>query len=451
MAGATEFTPEAFDAHLADFYERSVSSGCAVVDAELTQLFPEQVCVFGIAVLATEATPDDKLMLAARGLAGSIDKNEDGAADDPARVIEVRGGESCSPGHFTVFSSSDERKSLDRKIHDLRSYPTLGELMADEITDREGGLDEQMLDLFGAQFSGSADGGYEALGFPGRFTTLSYTSQQDDSSTIQMHVSDYRFEDDLWQGMTESFPKHTDVFKIPVFGTERTSEKAVLHAAIILAELLDNDENGVPDNQKVVDHLVSSYKYAVVFYDFAEVENYFRQHRTYAAIEIEGRGGSLFSMTEIGARYAGAGPPESGGCVDQHLEELYHLVTHGGYAEIYPDIFGSGPGSVLAELTDNARGGHFEQVPSKYPENAWYTNPTVGCQYAGCQDQEYLHWAQYSLLGFNIDRVADIADQWKLATPDMLRKHDPGIVRLLTDPQYALPTVLPDFSYHPQK
>ncbi len=451
MTGATEFTPEAFDAHLADFYERSVSSGCAVVDAELTQLFPKQVCVFGIAVLATKATPDERLMLTAKVLAEFIDTNEDGVADDPARVIEVRGGESCTPGHVIVFSSPDERKSLDRKIQDLRRYPSIGELMADKMTDREGGLDERVLDFFGGRFSGSADGDYDAPGFPGEFTTLSYTSQQEDSSPLQMHPSDYRFEDGLWEGMTGPFPKHTDVFGIPVFGTEKTSEKAVLHAAIILAELLDNDEDGVPDNQKVVDHLVSSYKYAVVFYDFEEVKGYFRQERTEASIEIDRRGGSLFSMTEIGARYAGAPPPESGGCVDQHLEELYHLVAHGGYAEVYPNAFGSGPGSALAELTDNARGGHFEEVPSEYPENAWYTNPTVGCQYAGCQDQEYLHWAQYSLLGFNIDRVADVASQWKLATPELLRKYDPGIVRLLTDPQYALPDVLPDFSYHPQK
>jgi len=450
-AGATEFTPEAFDAHLADSYQRSVSSSCAVVDAELTQLFPKQVCVFGIAVLATEATPDEKLMLATKVLAGLIDTNEDGAADEPARVIELRGGESCTPGHFTVFSSPDERELLDRKIQDLGRYPSIGELMADEMTDHEGGLKEGVLDFFRRWFSGSADGDYDAPGFPGEFTTLSYTSQKEDSSTIQMHASDYRFEDDLWQGMTDSFPKHTDVFEIPVFGTERTSDKAVVHAAIILAELLDNDEDGVPDNRRVVDHLVSSYKYAVVFHDFAEVEDYFRKERTDAAIEIDRKGGYLFSMAEIGARYAGASPPESGGCVDQHLEELYHLVTHGGYAEVYPGIFGSGPGTVLAELTDNARGGHFEEVPGKYPETAWYTNATESCQYEGCQDQEYLHWAQYSLLGFNIDRVADIADQWKLATPELLRKYDPGMLRLLTDPQYALPTVLPDFSYHPRR
>jgi len=445
-AGAAKFTPEAFEAHLADFYKRSVSSGCAVVDSELTRLFPKQVCVFGIAVLATEATPDEKLMLAAKVLAEFIDTNDDGVADDPARVIEVRGGESCTPGHFTVFSSLDERESLNRKIQELGSYPSIGELMADNMTDLE-----RLLDFFRRWFSGSADGDYDAPAFPGEFRTLSYNSQQEDSSTLQMHPSDYRFEDSLWEGMTESLPKHTDVFGIPVFGTETTSDKAVLHAAIILAELLDNDEDGVPDNSKVADYLVSSYKYAVVFYDFAEVESYFRQERVDAAVEIERRGGSLFSMTEIGARYAGAPPPESGGCVDQHLEELYHLIAHGGYAEVYPDIFGSGPGTVLAELTDNARGGHFEEVPSKYPENAWYTNPTENCQYAGCQDQEYLHWAQYSLLGFNVDRAADIAGQWKLATPELLRKYDPGIVKLLTEPEYALPTVLPDFSYHPQR
>jgi len=433
----------------------AVESVCSVVDTELTQLFPKQVCVFGIAVLATEATPDEKLMLVANVLAEFIDANEDGVVDDPASVVGARtsGGESCWPGHFTVFSTFQERLSLDRDLRALRSYASIDDLMADQLTDGEGGLDEGVLDFFRQWFSGSADGEYDGPWFPGQFSelgTLSYTSQQEDSSTLQMHPNDYQFGDDLWQGITAEFPKHTDVFGIPVFGTATTTDKAVLHAAIILAELLDNDEDGVPDNQIVVNHLVSHYKYAVVFYDAAEVDDYFDQCCTNAFMQIERRGGYLFSMTETGIRYAGAPPPESGGCVDQHLEELYHLVAHGGYAEVYHDIFGAGPGSVLSDLTDNARGGHFEEVPSEYPEEAWYTNRTRSCQYAGCQDQEYLHWAQYSLLGFNIDRARDIADEWKLATPDLLREFDPGIVELLTDPQYALPTVLPDFYYRPE-
>ena len=104
--------------------------------------------------------------------------------------------------------------------------------------------------------------------------------------------------------------------------------------------------------------------------------------------------------------------------VDQHLEELYHLVTHGGYTEVYPDIFGPGPGSALSDLMDNARGGLFEDVPSQYPEDAWYTYYDGGCEYAYCQDQEYLHWAQYSLLGFNIDRAGDIKSRSQLEFPD---------------------------------
>ena len=47
---------------------------------------------------------------------------------------------------------------------------------------------------------------------------------------------------------------------------------------------------------------------------------------------------------------------------------------------------------------DEARGGHFEEVPEKYPDEAWYTYYDETCDYE-CQITEYIFWALTSILG----------------------------------------------------
>ena len=40
-------------------------------------------------------------------------------------------------------------------------------------------------------------------------------------------------------------------------------------------------------------------------------------------------------------------------------EEVLHIITLVGYANVYPIVFGECPGTVLAACLDLARGGHF--------------------------------------------------------------------------------------------
>ena len=52
------------------------------------------------------------------------------------------------------------------------------------------------------------------------------------------------------------FCKTSDVFGIKIYATENIDNEKVLHAASILAEYLDNDEDGAVDNQRIINKLV---------------------------------------------------------------------------------------------------------------------------------------------------------------------------------------------------
>ena len=44
-------------------------------------------------------------------------------------------------------------------------------------------------------------------------------------------------------------------------------------------------------------------------------------------------------------------------------------------------------------------------------------------------------------------RREDIANEWRLYNRELVEKHDPDVYRLITDPNYKLPSRLPDGKY----
>ena len=63
------------------------------------------------------------------------------------------------------------------------------------------------------------------------------------------------------------FDKQIDVFGVKLYATPATGTDKMLHAAAVMAEYLDNDEDGIPDNQNVVDMLVERNATLIMFRD----------------------------------------------------------------------------------------------------------------------------------------------------------------------------------------
>ena len=122
---------------------------------------------------------------------------------------------------------------------------------------------------------------------------------------------------------------------------------------------------------------------------------------------------------------------------DPTIEEALHLITRYGDAEVYPEAFGEFPGSAIAVLMDEARGGFFERVPRRYPRDAIYSYDDRSCDYS-CQVTEFTFWAITSMRGLHQNRGHDIGHEWKLHTPALMHSRAAELVDFLSTPEFNI-------------
>jgi hypothetical protein len=222
--------------------------------------------------------------------------------------------------------------------------------------------------------------------------------------------------------------RKVDVLGVPIYAYANVEDVKLLHAANIMAQYLDNDEDGVVDNPALLSALISSNAALYMW----------KQEGQQSSINAQ----DLGADESIPAWHSNGHTSR----FDAALEEIWHVITHSGFANAYPDAFGEDAGTSLTNAMDIARGGHFQSVPSPYPGGAWYTYDDQTCDY-GCMATEYIYWAMTSVLGAQENRTGEIQQEWKLNTKAKVQQMDPAIYQLLTDPQYVFPIVLPDGAY----
>lgn len=235
------------------------------------------------------------------------------------------------------------------------------------------------------------------------------------------------------EGVLSPFTKKVDVFGVKIFAVPTIDDAKLLHAANVMAQYLDNNEDGKADNPKVLKKLLEQ-KSALVMWK-KESDLNMNPPRD-MGIQDLGNDETHPSFVTNGMK----------GKFDAALEEVLHLITHHGYSMVYPEVFGEKPGSKIALAMDLARGGMFQKIPSSYPKNAWYTYDDKTCNYS-CQVTEYFYWALTSLLGAQKNRSSEIGHEWKLNTKEKVQNGDVTVFNLLNNSEYKLPTVLPDGTY----
>jgi len=235
--------------------------------------------------------------------------------------------------------------------------------------------------------------------------------------------------------LEQAFSKKTSVFGIPIYGTTQTPDEVMLHAANVMAQYLDNNEDGKPDNALVVKHMLEQGAALIMTKDEAEIETIFEKIPESEALQDLYASEVIIGNVNVGS-------------FDASIEEVLHLITHVGYAGVYPDVFGETIGSEIANAMDIARGGQFETIPASYPDTAWYTYDDETCNYS-CMVTEYVYWSLTSILGAQVgdERLAQINNEWQLNTLAKVKNKDLTVHTLLTNAEYSLATSLPDGDY----
>ncbi len=233
-----------------------------------------------------------------------------------------------------------------------------------------------------------------------------------------------------------SFNRKVVVFGIDIYAAPGVEDAKLLHAANVMAQYLDNDEDGTIDNQSVLDKMLENKAFLVIWKKQSDMD----------MNPPSGRVGQDLGNDETNPTYVSSGLT---GRFDAALEEVLHLINNAGHSYAYPSVFGQNEGSELANAMDIARGGKFLTIPSSYPANAWYTYSDQTCGYANCQTIEYMYWALTSILGAQAtdERLSEIQNEWKLNTKTKVQNTDTAIYSILTNPTYKMPTVLPDGTY----
>lgn len=231
-----------------------------------------------------------------------------------------------------------------------------------------------------------------------------------------------------------SFNRKVVVFGIDIYAVAKVEDAKLLHAANVMAQYLDNDEDGTVDNQLVLDNMLKNKAFLVMWNSESDLD----------LDPPSNRIGQDLGNDETNPSYVSSGKT---GRFDASLEEVLHIINNAGHSSAYPDAFGQFQGSELANAMDIARGGQFLTIPSSYPDSAWYSYDDPTCDYADCQTIEYLYWAITSMIGAQETRLNEIGHEWKLITRDLVENTDTAIFSLLTNPEYKMPTVLPDGEY----
>lgn len=229
-----------------------------------------------------------------------------------------------------------------------------------------------------------------------------------------------------------NFNRKVEVFGIDIYAANAVENNKLLHAANVMAQYLDNDEDGTVDNQLVLDKMLENKAFMVMWKTEDDLSFDPPNDRL---------GQDLGNDETVPMWYS-----DRSQRFDASLEEVLHIITHSGYAQAYPEVFGEYEGTLLSNTMDIARGGRFTSIPNQYPDGAWYTYDDATCDYS-CMATEYIYWALTSILGAQENRLDEIQHEWKLNTKTKVKNQDMGAYGLLTDSQYKFPKVLPDGTY----
>ena len=267
-------------------------------------------------------------------------------------------------------------------------------------------------------------------------------------------------------GMEKFFDTYINVYGVTIAAMPKTPIPETIHAAKIYAQLIDNDEDFIPDDRQIFDFHQKDPEgrnYLIVLVDTKALDN------EWIAFKPGQR--SWVPAQALRPGHSGVGHSRDGE-MDIAVEELFHKYSK-SLQRLYPKDFGlpdeeAGEkwSSTLSNAMDRARGIDRTVKPLNgkwvYPEDAWYTYNATSCGW-GCQLDEYLWHVWATNIGYNemLTRPPDwskdqarergwcenLNQEWKPCTREELKEMDLAAYQLINSKDYRIPTSIPFGEY----
>ena len=267
-------------------------------------------------------------------------------------------------------------------------------------------------------------------------------------------------------GIEKFFDRYINIFGVTIAAMPKTPIPEIIHAAKVYAQLIDNDEDFIPDDVKIYEYHQKDSEgrnSLIVLVDSKILDNEWIAYKP----------GQKFWVPAQALRpgHSGIGHSRDGE-MDIAVEELFHKYGK-SLQSVYPKDFGlpdeeAGEtwSSTLSDAMDFARGIDRTAKPVDgrwlYPEKAWYTYDATSCGW-GCQIDEYLWHVWATNIGYYemLTRPPDIPKEeakpkgwcenlsleWKPCTRQELEETDVVAFRLINNKNYQLPTRIPYGEY----
>ena len=244
--------------------------------------------------------------------------------------------------------------------------------------------------------------------------------------------------------------KHTSVFGVHIIALPLVPDEKMEHAANVMAQYLDNDENGIPDNMLVLKNMLETKATLVMFNN--SNDEVVKKFQNVSLKELHGFHCQDLERNETAAK----------GKFDESYEEILHLISDNGWALAYPKIFGISPAKPLTSVLARnmvkmiADCGYAFNGTLKWPNcTGFFHFLQPSCKF-NCMQTEYFYAMLTSILGAQDGPLAPkgrckwVSRVWELCNEKLIKEHNPDGYALFTNKEYRLPTKLPNGRYRPK-
>jgi hypothetical protein len=150
----------------------------------------------------------------------------------------------------------------------------------------------------------------------------------------------------------KDFNRKIVVFDTPIFAFKNVEDSKLIHVANVLAQYLDNDDEGIVDNTTIHTQLKTGKSFIYLWKTTTQRD---------AVIPPSG-----YNVFDIGADSLNIIWHSNGhtGIFDGAIESVWTFISKNGHEVSYPATFSSQAHSEISNVMNTARGGVFQSPPA---------------------------------------------------------------------------------------